>query len=242
MLIRRLVIAALFAGAGAAHADTIPAQSSNAGSGWTAGNGTDVLGSGVMKDNVNLVGGIAHGADSNAAVDALLGKVAGTVTQVDGQTKLYLQSGIEANYVLADSNSILAATIGPGKSVVSTADGKIISDGLTKAPGMSGGGNNTTGSTGGSGSGSSGSGSSGSGSSGSSGGSGSTGSGSQSGGSTGGAQTGESVAPVVSNPGSIGANPQQVSPAATAIPEPSSIALMLVGMVGAGAMTRRRAR
>lgn len=176
MLIRRLVIASLLAGASAAHADTIPtAPASNVVSGWTAGNGTDVLGSGVLQgNNLNLIGGVAYTAGSGSSAnleDVLLGKVAGTIGQVDGKTTLFFQRGIEASYLLSAGHSFLAASLGPGKSVVGSADGAIISDGLTKAPGMSGGGNQTNNSnSGGSSTGSSGS----SGSTGSSGSSGSS--------------------------------------------------------------------
>jgi len=299
MTIRRLVIAALLAGAGAAHADTIPAQASSPKfvSGWTTGNGTDVLGSGVLQGNLNLIGGITYTSGGGANVsltDVLYGKVAGTVGEENGHTKLFFQRGIEANYLLASGHGILAATVGPGKSVIGSADGAIIIDGVEYVaptpsasdpifggfPGFPGGlgggvfggggslGNGKPASGTGSGGGGSGSsnsgggsygGGSGGGSGGSSGGSGSFGggsgggsgsfgggsgggSGSFGGGSGGGSGSGqqEAVIEPVSQPGSGGMVQPTLETPAVDLPEPSSVALMLMGMMGAGAVARRR--
>jgi hypothetical protein len=242
MTIRRLVIAALLASAGAAHADPVvsdPAPPSAFLTGWTTGNGTDILNSGVLQGGLNLIGGVAYttgtGSDANLA-DVLYGKVAGTIGQVDGQTKLFFQRGIEASYLLASGHGILAATLGPGKSVVGSADGAVISDALTQAPGMSGGGG-SQGSGGGGGSNTTNTNTN-TGTSGSSGSNGVT----DGNGSNGNGQPPTILLPEQSNkPNANGqAIPAAVGPAE--VPEPSSIALMLLGMVGAGAATRRRTR
>lgn len=245
MLIRRLVIASLIAGAASAQAGNIPtsaSQPSNVVSGWTTGNGTDVLGSGVLQGNLNLVAGVAHTADASLS-DILYGKVAGSVQQVEGQTKLFFQRGIEANYLLASGHGILAATVGLGKSVVGSSDGVIISDGMTTAPGLAGGGNNSAPIAGGT-----------------------TGGGAPAQSTTGGqvknpitsmpdlmpgngngvgigngAQNGNGDGIGTGNGGGLGNVSNQEGQAAE-VPEPSSIALMLLGMMGAGAITRRRSR
>lgn len=256
MLIRRLVIAGLVAGAASAQAGTIPtqpAQPTNVISGWTTGNGTDVLGSGVLQGgNLNLVAGVAHSAGASLS-DILYGKVAGSVQQVEGQTKLFFQRGIEGNYLLASGHGILAATAGPGKSVVGSADGAIISEGVSKAPMQSGGGGKVGGGVSGGTPGSS---------------SGDTtivvpmpaatpglkldnapihtipgsdngmGNGIGNGGVNG---NGNDNAGGVGSGGGAGVGNTNHD-GATEIPEPSSIALMLLGMVGAGALSRRRSR
>ncbi|RZA34773.1 MAG: PEP-CTERM sorting domain-containing protein [Lysobacteraceae bacterium] len=250
------MIASLIAGAATAQAGTIttpPASPSGVVSSWTTGNGTDVLGSGVLQGNTNLVAGVAHGGNANLS-DLLMGKVSGAVASTNGQTKLFFQQGIEANYLLASGNGILAAAQGLGKSVVGDADGVIISDGIIKAPGMTGGGSSSTGNTGSGNAGTGSSGNSGAGNSGAgngnnagAGNSGNSNAGSgnnsgiDSGANPGNGQAGQITLPPQANkPNDNGlAVPADV---AAEVPEPSSIALMLLGMVGAGAMTRRRSR
>lgn len=242
MLIRRLVIASLLASATAAHADTITTQAappSGVVSGWTTSNGTDVLSSGVLQSNLNLVAGVAHGAGASLA-DALFSKVSNNGA---GQS-LVFQQGIEANYLLASGHGILAATAGLGMSVVGSADGAVISSGGAAAPGLvAGGGSNQTVSGGGT----NGGGTSGGGTNGG----GTNGGGTNNGGTGGnGGQAGGNgnqpeviyIPPQANKPNDNGlAIPSLETPEAS-VPEPSSIALMLLGMMGAGAVARRRTR
>lgn len=139
MSTRYLVAAALlFGSACGAQAEVVStAPQSGFLSGWTSGNGADVVGSGVLSSGVSLVGGAAYGSGNLA--EALYQKASASVGQTGTQVKLSYSQGIEGTYLLSTSNAKLAAMLGNGMSVVSTSDGKIVTSGQSGAAPGSGG-------------------------------------------------------------------------------------------------------
>lgn len=268
MTTRYLIAAAFLVGSACgAQAEVLSATGTAAPSGflsgWTSGNGGDVVSSGVLSNGVSLVGGAAYGSGNLA--EALYQKASASVGQTGTQVKLSYSQGIEGTYLLSTSNAKLAAMLGNGMSVVSTNDGKIVTPGETGGITIGGGG-------GGGGA---------SGGSPSKGGGASTGSPSKGGNpSKGGGNSvdgapsgnynqggngahvttppvgGQDGGAIVELPipakngngngagGDLGQELPAALPAApaAAVPEPSSIALMMAGLMGAMGVVRRRKR
>lgn len=247
MSIRHLVVAALLASAGAAHADVLgTASQPTFVNGWTA-NGASVIGSGVLGADVSLVGGIAHSTGNSAALTtALAGNTSAYMSASDAQ-RLFVQQGIDASYLLSAGNGLLAARYGNSTSVINDGDGvKIVTNpnaGVGAAiPGVGGaigGGGAVGGGDAIGGGGAIGGGLVGGNTGGSTGGGNATQPGAGTG--TGGGNAEQPAAgPILALPAAdpIAALPDEVA----AVPEPGTVALMLAGLVGAGSLSRRRSK
>lgn len=122
MSIRHLVVASVLVAAGAAQAEVVTlASQPSFQSGWTSGSGSSVIGSGVLGSGVSLVGGVAHSAAGDLT-SALVGKAGASLSQSAAQN-LFVQQGIDANYVLSAGNGLLAARYGNSVSVSNDGDG-----------------------------------------------------------------------------------------------------------------------
>jgi hypothetical protein len=186
-----------------------------------------------MSNNVNLIGGVAYG--SAASADALFSKASESLGTAADSAKLYYTNGIEGMYLLGSGHGLLAALLGNGVSVVGSNGGVVVSQGTTAGLKQ---GTTTSKSSSPSGSTTS---------------SSTTKTTTTVGNSTdknpGTSKSGDNAADStirpeadVSFPPNVQLDlPGTVTPAATAaVPEPSTIALMLAGLLGAGSLTRRR--
>jgi hypothetical protein len=244
MSIRHLVVASLLISAGAAQADVVSSASQPAfQTGWTSGNGSSVIGSGVFGSGVSLVGGIAHNANKDLT-SALVGSASASLSQSEAQ-KLFVQQGIDASYVLSAGNGLLAARFGNSAAVINDGDGVKIVQGQT---GQSGSGATSPAAGGAIGGGAAIGGGSGAGTGSAGGGSAPVAGGSGSvdvslppvTGDTGGGNATQpstdagAAAPVAADPSLI--LPNDINE----VPEPGTIGLMLAGLAGVGMIGRRR--
>jgi len=240
-----LVAASLLVAACAAQADVLPASTTSTNTSyldhWTDSKGNDIASSNVLGNGVRLVGGVTLGNES--AAQALLRKASADAA-AGAPVTIKRVDGISGTYAVAKSNYKAAAAAGDGVSVVSNSNGDlVITKGRTGGGGVVGGGDAGGGWAGG-----------GAGGGASAGGSGSApaaGNGVPSGNVTLPAQVPVDLGALPANgagtgTGTIGAGAGAGATGDAAlpsgeVPEPSTIALLAVGMAGALSL-RRRAR
>jgi hypothetical protein len=228
MTTRVLIAAALMASACAAHADVLPGTAPTQATVISGSNVAGALG------DASMIAGVSRGAGSDALVQALYDKVSAAV---GNDMKVSLRQGIDGVYVQGLSTAKAAALAGDGMSVINTSEGFKVVQALNAAgvpagaPGSPVGGGGAaqgipagvpasvpvavpgTGSTGSTGS------------------NGSNGTGSGSGNGLG---LGVDVSAGIGN-GNVG---NQAADTAN-VPEPSTVFLMLAGMLGAVGLRRR---
>lgn len=236
MTTRFLIAAALMASACAAHADVLPGTAPTQATVISGSNVAGTLG------DASMIAGVSRGAGSDALVQALYDKVSAAV---GSDMKVSLRQGIDGVYVQGLSTAKAAALAGDGMSVINTSEGFKVVQALTAAGVPAGGANSAVGGAGAATGNPAGApagvpsaapaGVPGAGSMGSSGSAGSTGSGTGVGVGVG-AGVGVGVGVGAGN-GNLG---NQAADTAN-VPEPSTVFLMLAGMMGAIGL-RRRAR
>src|SRR5437764_7563632 len=127
MSTRYLIAALLMTSTCVAHADVTPATPASSGflSSWTTGDGSSVIGSGVLSNNVSLIGGVAHGSDAGLTQD-LYQKASASAAQTNGVVKVSYSQGIQGDFLTRTSNAVLVAMLGDSLSAVSSPAGASI--------------------------------------------------------------------------------------------------------------------
>lgn len=112
MTTKFLIAAAFMASACVAHADVLPGTTSA-----TVTNGSNVAG---VLGGSSMIAGVSRGAGSDALVQALYDKVSAAV---GNDMKVSLKQGIDGVYVQGLSTAKAAALAGDGMSVINTSNG-----------------------------------------------------------------------------------------------------------------------